>query len=178
MFAVVIEMTGFDWSTFRLSDDFGATPAVASLAFAAGTFGMTAMRFGGDTLQMRLGRMTLHRISVGLAAIGLVAASLVPNEAVSIVGFLLLGLGVATFMPKIYDDAARLPGRRGAGLGAMTAGMRVAYLCTPVVVGGLAGTSLSVGDAIAIVTLPAIAGFAVVTEWNELLLRRRSRTSA
>jgi MFS family permease len=136
------------------------------------------MRFGGDTLQVRLGRMGLHRLSVALAAIGLVLASLIPNEVVSIIGFLFLGLGVATFMPKIYDDAARLPGRRGAGLGAMTAGMRVAYLCTPVIVGGLAGTSLSVGDAIAIVTVPAIIGFAVVTEWNEHLLRSRVRASA
>jgi MFS family permease len=174
MFAVVIEMTGMDWSTFRLSDDFDASAAVASLAFAAGTFGMTAMRFGGDFLQVRLGRMGLHRLSVALAATGLIAASLVPNEAVSLAGFLLLGLGVATFMPKLYDDAARLPGRRGAGLGAMTAGMRVAYLSTPVLVGGLAGTDLSVGDAIAIVTMPAIVGFAIVTEWNERLLRRRS----
>lgn len=175
MFAVVIEMTGMDWATFRLSDDFGASAAVASLAFAAGTFGMTAMRFGGDALQVRLGRMGLHRLSVGLAATGLIAASLVPNEVVSLIGFLFLGLGVATFMPKLYDDAARLPGRRGAGLGAMTAGMRVAYLSTPVLVGGLAGTDLSVGDAIAIVTMPAIVGFAIVTEWNEHLLRRRHR---
>jgi hypothetical protein len=175
MFAVVIEMTGMDWATFRLSDDFGASAAVASLAFAAGTFGMTAMRFGGDSLQVRLGRMGLNRLSVALAATGLIAASLVPNEVVSLIGFLFLGLGVATFMPKLYDDAARLPGRRGAGLGAMTAGMRVAYLSTPVLVGGLAGTDLSVGDAIAIVTMPAIVGYAIVTEWNEHLLRRRHR---
>ena len=91
----------------------------------------------------------------------------------SIVGFLLVGLGVATFMPKLYDDAAWLPGRRGAGLGAMTAGMRVAYLITPVAVGGLAATSLSVGGAIAIFTLPAMIGLVVVTEWNERLLGRR-----
>jgi hypothetical protein len=88
---------------------------------------------------------------------------------VAIVGFLLIGLGVATFMPKLYDDAARLPGRRGAGLGAMTGGMRVAYLITPVAVGALAGTDLSVGGAIAIVTLPAMIGLAVVTEVNERL---------
>jgi MFS family permease len=178
MFAVVIEMTGMDWATFRLSDDFGASATVASLAFVAGTFGMTVMRFGGDFLQVRLGRMGLNRLSVALAATGLFAASLVPNEVVALVGFLFLGLGVATFMPKIYDDAARLPGRRGAGLGAMTAGMRVAFLCTPVLVGGLAGTSLSVGDAIAVVTVPAIVGFAIVTEWNEHLLRRRTPTPA
>lgn len=40
-------------------------------------------------------------------------------------------------MPKLYDDAARLPGRRGAGLGAMTAGMHVAFLLTPLTWGGL-----------------------------------------
>jgi len=94
----------------------------------------------------------------------------VPNSTASIAGFLLVGIGVATFMPKLYDDAARLPGRRGAGMGAMTGGMRVAYLVTPVAVGGLAGT-LSVGDAIAIFTLPAAIGLVIVTEWNMRLLR-------
>ena len=44
---------------------------------------------------------------------------------------------------------------------------------TPVIVGGLAGTSLSVGEAVAIYTLPAAAGLVVVTEWNERLLRAR-----
>jgi MFS family permease len=164
MFAVVTEVTGGDWATFRLADDFDASAAVASLAFVAYSVGMTVMRFGGDWLQLRLGRMGLHRLSVGLAASGFVFASLVPNTATSIVGFMLVGLGVATFMPKLYDDAARLPGRRGAGLGAMTAGMRIAYLISPVAVGGLAATSLSVGEAIAIVTFPAMVGLIIVTE--------------
>ena len=132
MFAVITEVTGGDWAAFRLADDFDAAAALASLAFVAYTVGMTSMRFGGDWLQLRLGRIGLHRLSVGLVLGGFAVASLVPNEAASIVGFLLVGLGVATFLPKLYDDAARLPGRRGAGLGAMTAGMRVAYLVTPV----------------------------------------------
>ena len=178
MFAVVMEVTGGDWATFRLTDDFGATAAVASLAFVAYSVGMAAMRFGGDFLQLRLGRMGLHRLSVAIAIVGFVIAALVPIQPVSIVGFLLIGLGVATFMPKLYDDAARLPGRRGAGLGAMTAGMRIAFLITPVVVGGLAGTSLSVGQAIAIYSLPAATGLVVVTEWNERLLRRKAGTNA
>ena len=173
MFAVVTEVTGGDWAAFRLADDFDAAAALASLAFVAYTVGMTSMRFGGDWLQLRLGRIGLHRLSVGLVLGGFAVASLVPNEAASIVGFLLVGLGVATFLPKLYDDAARLPGRRGAGLGAMTAGMRVAYLVTPVAVGALAATSLSVGEAIAIFTLPATIGLVIVTEWNERLLRRR-----
>ena len=172
MFAVVAEVTGGDWAAFRLTDDFAAAAAVGSLAFVAYTVGMTAMRFGGDTLQLHLGRLNLHRLSVGLAIIGVLVASLIPSTRASIIGFVLIGVGVATFMPKLYDDAARLPGRRGAGLGAMTAGMRGAFLVTPVAVGWLAGTSLSVGDAIAIFTLPALVGLVVVTEWNERLLRR------
>jgi hypothetical protein len=55
-------------------------------------------------------------------------------------------------------------------MGAMTGGMRVAYLVTPAAVGGLAGTTLSVGDAIAIFTLPAAIGLVVVTEWNLRLI--------
>lgn len=172
MFAVVAEVTGGDWSTFRLTDDFDAPAAIGSLAFVIYTVGMTSMRFGGDWLQHRLGRRGLHRLSVGLATTGFTIASLVPYEVAAILGFLLVGVGVATFMPRLYDDAARVPGRRGAGLGAMTAGMRVAYLTTPVGVGWLAGTGLSVGDALAIFTLPAMIGLAAVTELNERLLRR------
>jgi predicted MFS family arabinose efflux permease len=174
MFAVVAEVTGGDWASFRLTDDLGAAAAVGSLAFVAYTVGMTSMRFAGDWLQLRLGHVSLHRLSVGIAIGGFALASLVPNKAASIVGFLLVGIGVATFMPKLYDDAARLPGRRGSGMGAMTGGMRVAYLVTPVAVGGLAGTTLSVGDAVAIVTLPAAIGLVIVTEWNQRLLLRRT----
>jgi MFS family permease len=169
MFAVVTEVTGGDWASFRLTDDFAEPAALGSLAFVAFTVGMTSMRFGGDWLQLRLGHVGLHRLSVGIATTGFALASLVPNSTASIAGFLLVGIGVATFMPKLYDDAARLPGRRGAGMGAMTGGMRVAYLVTPVAVGGLAGT-LSVGAAIAIFTLPAAIGLVIVTEWNLRLL--------
>lgn len=172
MFAVVGELTGGDWAAFRLTDDLGAAAAVGSVAFVAYTVGMTAMRFGGDWLQGRLGHTRLHRLSVGLATVGFAVASLVPSVTVAILGFLLVGIGVATFMPMLYDAAARLPGRRGAGLGALTGGMRVAQLVTPVAVGGLAGTALSVGDAIAILTLPAMVGLAVVTEVHRRYLRR------
>lgn len=171
MFAIVMEVTGGDWATFRLTDDLNASATLASLAFVAYTFGMTAMRFGGDYLQMRLGPSGLFRLSVSLTAGGFLAASLVPDPAVSVVGFFFVGLGVATFMPKLYDDAARLPGRRGAGLGAMTAGMRGAYLVTPGAVGAIAATDWSVGAAIAIFSLPAALGLVLVSEWNARLLK-------
>jgi predicted MFS family arabinose efflux permease len=164
MFAVLVEVTGGDWAPFRLTDDFAASPALGSLAFVSFSVGMTLMRFVGDSLQLRLGRSVLHRSSLVIATVGFVVASLIGSEAAAIAGFFLVGVGVATLMPKLYDDAARFPVRRGTGLGAMTAGMRVAFLITPVAVGAIAGTDLSVGAAIAIITIPAMIGLAVTTE--------------
>ncbi len=174
MFASVGEAVPGDWATFRLTDDFGAPGALGSAAFAALTVGMTVMRFGGDSLQLRLGRRGLRRLSLALTGVGLVLASLVGTVVAALVGFTVIGLGVATFMPTLYDDAARLPGRRGAGLGALTGGMRITFLGSPVAVGALAATSLSVGNAIAVLTLPALLGLTVVTEWTDRLLRRRA----
>lgn len=177
MLAVVVEITGGDWAAFRLADDFDASGAVASAAFVAFMAGMAALRFGGDFLQLRLGRMGLHRWSVSVTTIGLVLATLVPVAGLAIVGFGFVGAGVATFLPKLYDDAARLPGRRGAGLGAMTAGMRLAAMTTPVLVGAIAGTSWSVGAAIAVITLPSTVAYVVVTELTERMLGRRVAAS-
>ena len=80
------------------------------------TVGMTTMRFGGDWLQLRLGRMGLHRLSVGLAWR---LRRRVPgaNEAASIVGFLLVGLGVAPSCPSstTTPPACLEPRRRARG---------------------------------------------------------------
>ena len=162
-FAIVMEQTASDWAAFRLSDDFGTSAGLAGLAYVAFTAGMTLARFGGDSAQVRLGRDGVHRVAVTLAATGLAVAALAPNRWLVLAGYALAGIGIATFFPRIYDDAARLPGRRGAGLGAMTAGSRLAGFLAPSIVGSLAATSLSVGDAVAIVALPCVVGFAFVT---------------
>ncbi len=161
--AIVMEQAGGDWATFRLTDDFGASDATASLAFVAFMLGMSIARIGGDFAQVGLGRVTVHRVSLVLATVGVAVASLVPNQRIVMLGFGLTGLGVATFLPKLYDDAARMPGRRGAGLGAMTSGTQIARLAVPSLIGVLAGTGLSVGSAIAIVALPSAIVFAALT---------------
>ncbi|MGA1439282.1 MAG: hypothetical protein ACO4AY_12385 [Ilumatobacteraceae bacterium] len=173
MSAVVVELTGGDWASFRLADDLGSSSAVASTAFVAFMVGMVAVRFGGDWIRARFGRHVLHRGSVGAAVGGMLMASFVDVPWVAVGAFALVGAGVATLLPELYDDAARLPGRRGSGLGLMTAGTRVASLATPVVVGTLAGTSLGVGASMAIVTLPAAVAFVGLTEASH----RRSVTS-
>ena len=50
-------------------------------------------------------------------------------------------------------------------------------LGSPVAVGTIAGTSRSVGDAVALLTLPALVGLFVISEWNERSRRRQAATA-
>lgn len=162
LFAVAVETTSSDWAAFRFTDDLGSSPGQAGLAFVAVTSGMTVGRFVGDWATMRLGPDRLRDVAAGLAFIGLAVATLLDEPVLNLAGLFLAGLGTSSMLPAIYDRAAKHPGRPGAGLGALTAGLRVSGLSMPLTVGLLAGTSLSVGSAMAIVTLPAVIGFALV----------------
>ncbi len=165
--SIAMEQTSSDWAAFRLTDDFAATAGVAGLAYVAFTVGMTTGRFGGDWAVARFGEQRVFRTAIVVTLVALAIASLAPNRWIVLAAYVVAGLGIATQFPKLYDDAARHPGRSGAGLGALTGGSKIALLATPVIVGSLAATSLSVGSATAIVTLPAAIGF--------VLISRRSR---
>ncbi len=164
--AIVMEVTSSDWAAFRLADDFGASAGIATLGFVAYTAGMTISRFSGDWLEVRLGPDRLLRVAIVVAAIGLAGQSLIANQWITTIFFVAAGLGNAPFFPRLYDMAAKLPGQTGRGLGALTGGSRLAGLVGPTVVGSLADTSLSVGTAMAVVTIPAIIAFALVTSRN------------
>lgn len=160
--SIAMEMTSSDWAAFRLSDDFGATAGIAGLGYVAFTVGMTSGRFGGDWAIARFGQRRVFDGAILLTIGALLVASFVPVRLVVIVAYVVAGIGIATQFPKLYDDAAKMPGRPGVGLGALTGASRIALLITPAIVGGLAGTSLSVGTAIAVVTLPTAALFLVL----------------
>ncbi len=170
LFALALEYTASDWAAFRLVDDFGASPGFAGLGYIAATGGMTVGRLAGDWASVRLGTYRLLLAAVVVSGSGLAIATLTPNRYVTLLGYLIAGLGTATLLPRLYDDAAKLPGLPGAGLGALTAGIRLGTLAIPVAVGALAASTLSVGSAIAIVTLPSVVAFLAVV----LELRRRA----
>lgn len=163
LFAIAVEMTAIDWAAFRFADDLGASAGFAALGYVAVTTGMTAGRFAGDWAASRLGPDRLGLLSAVLTGAGLAAATLVDGRAIDLLGYLVAGTGIATMLPTVYDQAAKLPGRPGGGLGALTAGLRTSGLTMPVLVGTIAATGLSVGSAVALVTLPSVIGFAAVT---------------
>jgi hypothetical protein len=155
--AMLIEVTNGDWATFRLGDDLGARPSVASLAFLAFALGMTAGRLGGDAVQVRVGPAALIRGAAIVSGVGSAAATLVPSIPVSIAGFLVAGIGGSVLFPQLYDRAARTPGPAGSGFASMLFGQRSAAIVAPLAVGALADTeALGVGQAMAIVLVPSV----------------------
>jgi MFS family permease len=162
-FAITIELVSSDWAAFRLSEDFGASAGFAGLGFVAFTVGMTLGRLVGDSVQIRLGADRLIRIAILVAGLGLASAAFAPSRWVVLAGYLVAGAGISTFFPRLYDDAAKFKGRRGAGLAWLRTGSSITALAIPTVVGVLSASRLSVGAATGIVTLPCILGFFVIT---------------
>src|SRR5690606_37098713 len=119
---VAMEITPGDWAAFRFTDDLGASESFAALGFVAVATGMALGRFGGDWVAHRVAPGRLSRMAMGTVLAGVVVATLVPNQYVDLAGFFVSGLGASTLLPTLYDRAARVPGRPGAGLGALTAG--------------------------------------------------------
>ncbi len=155
---LVIEMVPTEWAPFRLTEDLETGLGLAGLGFVAVTAGMMVGRFGGDVVQARLGRGRMTTVALAVAAAGLALGTLFSSLALTLGGFFITGLGAAVLLPVLYDDAARAPGRAGAGLGALTAGIRVGAIAAPVLVGVLADRqAISVGVAMLIV-----AGIAIV----------------
>lgn len=162
-FALTVELVSSDWAAFRLSEDFDASAGFAGLGFVAFTIGMTVGRLGGDWVLIRVGSDRLLRGAIVLSGLGLAVEAFAPNRWLVLLGYVIVGLGVSTFFPKLYDDAAKFPGRRGVALTWLRAGSGVTALLIPVAVGVLAESRLSVGAATAILTLPCIVGFFLVS---------------
>jgi predicted MFS family arabinose efflux permease len=172
LFAVAIEMTSMNWATFRFTDDFNTSVGFAGFGYVAMTVGMTSGRLGGDWILTRLGADRLLNVASASSAFGLIAATLPMQRYVNLAGFVFVGLGASTLLPRLYDLAAKHPDRPGAGLAFLTGGIRVAAVASPFLVGALANSSLSVGHAIAIISLPAVVGFYFVA----LAIRKSSPT--
>ena len=165
----VVEDAGSSWAALYLAGSLGAAPGVAALGFIALVGMQFVGRMVGDGLVDRFGERAVARVGGLLAALGMSVALIFPSVWLTIVGFGLAGLGVATLVPAAMHQADRLPGLRpGTGLAVVSWLMRIGFLLTPPIVGGIAdATSLRVG----LLVVP-MAGIAVVLLARGLSTRR------
>ncbi|MFB9378715.1 MFS transporter [Kineococcus gynurae] len=158
-----VEDAGSSWSTLYLQS-LAAAPAVAGFGYVGLATGMTVGRFTGDWFVDRWGAAAVVRVGGVLTAVGMGTALLVGSVPVTIVGFVLAGLGVATLVPAVFHASDEIPGLpRGVGLSVSNWLLRLGLLACPPLVGLLAdATSLRVA---LIPTVLAGAGAVVLAGW-------------
>jgi MFS family permease len=156
---VWVEDAGASWSASYLRDSLGTGATVAAMGFVA----LMAMHFVGriigDGLVDRFGQRAVARVGGAVTAIGMGAALLFPSVPLTIIGFGLAGLGVATTVPAAMHGADELPGfRPGTALTISSWMLRVGFLVGPPVVGAVAdAASLRAG----LLVVP-VAGVAII----------------
>jgi predicted MFS family arabinose efflux permease len=99
-----------DWSAVYLAGVGGRSASAAASGFAAFAGAMAICRVVGDAVVRWLGPIATLRAGCALAMIGLGLALLLPQGAVAVLGFGLVGLGVANVVPVLFSAAARVPG--------------------------------------------------------------------
>ncbi|MBN3723475.1 MFS transporter [Burkholderia sp. Ac-20379] len=145
--SLIAEGAMYDWATVYMRDVVAATPAFASAAYAAFSGGMAVGRFAGDVVRSRFGAPQLVFASASFACAGMVGALLLPQPAPALIGFMMMGLGLANMMPLLFAAAARVAGISPAEGLAHVAGLAYfGLMFGPVVIGGVAqAAGLTVG---------------------------------
>src|SRR5450759_3578540 len=144
LFGLLAEGSATDWSGVYLRRTLESTEVMAALAVATFTGSMAFARLFGDKLTVVLGPAFLVSGGAALAAAGLGLALAFQVPALAIVGFGMMGLGLAAVVPTIFRAAGSQPG--------IPSSVGIAAVSTMGYAGGLAGPPL-IGTVAHVVTL-------------------------
>jgi MFS family permease len=95
------------WGGLYLRQDLAATAAIAALAYASFTAGMTVGRLIGDAVNRRIGAVGLLRLGALLTGLPLAAILVIGAPAAALIGLFAIGLGVANGVPLMFSAAGR-----------------------------------------------------------------------
>lgn len=128
-----------DWSAIFLRDALGAEGGMVGLGYAVFAAMVAAGRFGGDRLKVRFGAVNTARICGTLALLGACVLFIAPNEAVALVGFGIIGVGVSVGFPLAVTAAASLTDRAAsANVAVLSFVALLGFLIGPPVIGFVA----------------------------------------
>lgn len=128
-----------DWSAVYLREDMDAAPGLAAAGYAVFALLMAAGRLSGDWLTLRLGPARIVRGGGALVTLGIALVVASPRPLLAIVGFGLVGAGVACVFPLILSAAARTPGVvPSTAIAAMATAGYTGFLAGPPLLGSLA----------------------------------------
>jgi len=145
----------YDWCVLYLKQDVGLSQADAALGYAAFAGAMALSRFAGDTLRERFSERALLRCGGTLAAVAMAVVLLAADARVALLGFALVGAGLAPVAPILFNAATRVPCvSRAAAIASVTSVGYSGFLVGPPLIGGIASVS-SLSAALGVVVLSA-----------------------
>jgi MFS family permease len=136
-----------DWAAIYMHKTIGQDEAFSALAFGSFATAMTIGRLTGDRFTEKFGNRKQLIISSLLAIFGLTLALAVSNPYLVLVGFFIVGLGIATIVPIIYSAAGNTEGvSPSVGIAMATTIGYTGFFVGPPVIGYLADAfSLRIG---------------------------------
>ena len=128
-----------DWSAVYLRDSIRASPEMATLGYGGCALAMMIFRFSGDALIPKYGPKKLLFVGGVLCFLGLLLAALVPTTVAVILGFTIVGAGIAMGVPMLINLAAKVEGLSdGAAVGVFSAFAFAGFVIEPPLVGYIA----------------------------------------
>ena len=159
--AVFVEGSVTDWSALYMSSEVGAPSGAAAIGFSAYALMMIVGRLLGDSVVRAVGRTRIILYGAAVLFVGIGLATGPVSEPSAVVGFALVGLGVANMVPAAFSASAAAASSPSLGI-AMSATMAYAALLVGPPLFGAIATVSSLRLAFAILLLAA-AGIAALT---------------
>jgi len=145
----------YDWSVLYLHQDVGMSQAWAAAGYAVFSAAMALSRFAGDALRTRYSEQALLRFGATLAAAAMTVVLLTAVPWIALVGFALVGAGLAPVAPILFNAATRVPGvTRAAAIASVTSIGYSGFMIGPPLIGSIA-TLASLPLALAVVAVAA-----------------------
>ncbi|NIY72308.1 MFS transporter [Marivivens donghaensis] len=110
----LLEGASRTWSTIYMRDEFDISRALEGVAAPTVVLAMALVRLTADRLVERMGAPAMGRLAAITAFVGLLIVTIAPNAYVAILGFALVGMGIAPVYPLTISAAARLGDRPAA----------------------------------------------------------------
>jgi MFS family permease len=109
----MVDTAAFTWGPTYLDHVFATPSSLVALATFPYLLASGVMRLAGDGVVARFGPVAVLRIGALVACAGLAVVVFAPTWQVAVLGFLVMGAGVAVIAPLSFSAAARIAGEAG-----------------------------------------------------------------
>lgn len=134
---LLAEGSAMDWGSLHAQQHLGVSASLGAVAVGTFLVAMTVGRFTVDRVAAQVGPVWVLRGGALLAAVGIALVIVAPWYALVLVGWSLMGLGLAGGVPQVFTAAGNLGGMSGRTLSRVVGVGYIAILSGPAIIGWL-----------------------------------------